>query len=476
MRRSECHSRRTSRRPTGAGERKVRGHGWGHRARRVVDDRVLRRARRRRAGRGRVRLRRDAERDAPRAVAARVAPRTVADRVAVRSGHAGSVERDRRRPRTRSRVGVVADVTGARAGFRSNWEAMQAFAAYCNAQGGIAGRRLDVRLFDTNVFRHRQAITDACTSVFAIVGSAAAFDGDGASVETDCGIPDVPALVAEPAHERVPTVVAPLPNPQQLYLVGPAPLLRPHRARRRPTRRDGVPERRRHRDPRRPAGGGRAGGRLPVPDHRPGPGPHRAPDDYDRIAQRIVRRHAPATSRCRARSPTWSGVQTALAARNYRPEDRGRRAAVLRPALPATRGCRRRGHLRASRRRRRSTTSASVPELGALRRLVAAHRPGRRADRARACAAGRPDSCSPRPPGARRAHLDRTTLLARLRAVHAWDGNGIQVPADPGAGRTSTCFAYVRVEGGGFQRAYPDRGFACPRDGWLRLRRDFTHL
>ena len=74
------------------------------------------------------------------------------------------------------------------------------------------------------------------------------------------------------------------------------------------------------------------------------------------------------------------------------------------------------------------------------------------------------------------AHLDRTTLLARLRAVHAWDGNGIQIPTDPGDGRASTCFAYVRVEGGGFQRAYPDRGFACPRDGWLRLRRDFTHL
>jgi hypothetical protein len=79
---------------------------------------------------------------------------------------------------------------------------------------------------------------------------------------------------------------------------------------------------------------------------------------------------------------------------------------------------------------------------------------------------------------ARRAsdHLDRTTLLARLRAVHAWDGNGIQVPADPGAARSSTCFAYVRVEGGRFQRAYPARGFACPPDGWLRLRRDFTHL
>ena len=161
-------------------------------------------------------------------------------------------------------VGVVADVSGVRALFRSNWEAMQAFAAYCNAQGGIAGRRLDVRLFDTNVFQHRRTITDACTSVFALVGSAAAFDGDGSSVETDCGIPDVPALVAEPAHERVPTVVAPLPNPQRLYLVGPlrylariasAAVRRGH---------DRVPRRRRHRSAGRPPGRGQPGRRLPV--------------------------------------------------------------------------------------------------------------------------------------------------------------------------------------------------------------------
>ncbi|MEO6468911.1 MAG: hypothetical protein ABIP21_07405, partial [Acidimicrobiia bacterium] len=118
-------------------------------------------------------------------------------------------------------VGVIADVTGARAQFLSNWQAMQAFAAFCNSRGGIAGRRLDLTLFDTKVFNHRAAVTDSCASVFALVGSAAAFDGDGASIESDCGIPDVPALVAEPGHDRVSTVVSPLPNPQDLFLVGP---------------------------------------------------------------------------------------------------------------------------------------------------------------------------------------------------------------------------------------------------------------
>ncbi len=79
---------------------------------------------------------------------------------------------------------------------------------------------------------------------------------------------------------------------------------------------------------------------------------------------------------------------------------------------------------------------------------------------------------------ARRAgpRLDRTALLARLRAIHRWDGNRIQIPTDPGADRASSCFAYLRVEQGAFHRAYPTSGFSCPRDGWIHLTRDFRHL
>ena len=55
-------------------------------------------------------------------------------------------------------VGVVADITGINAEFEPSWQAMQAFAAFCNSLGGISGRRLDVKLFDTNIFSHRRAI------------------------------------------------------------------------------------------------------------------------------------------------------------------------------------------------------------------------------------------------------------------------------------------------------------------------------
>ena len=371
-------------------------------------------------------------------------------------------------------IGVVADVTGARAGFRSNWEAMQAFAAACNSEGGIAGRRLDVRLFDTNVFQHRQAITDACTSVFAIVGSAAAFDGDGSTVEADCGIPDVPAFVAEPAHARVPTLVSPLPSPQKLYLVGPlryfariAPLAVRHaavayldvgvsaiRAARHVEAAKAVGYRFSSIDtiPALPSDADfdtiARHVSLPacaVPDR---PGDHRGPG---RGAERL----SPAGTTGR-RSSTRSG-RSSTTLTTWRPP-------APRPRAPTC-----------SRRPRRSTTPRPCPSSGATSTGSSAPCPAP-SRRPRACGAGRPGCCSPRRPGARPGTSTAPPSLARLRAVHAWDGNGIQIPTDPGHGRSSTCFAYVRVEGGGFQRAYPDRGFACPRDGWLRLRRDFTHL
>ena len=369
-------------------------------------------------------------------------------------------------------VGVVADVSGVRALFRSNWEAMQAFAAYCNAQGGISGRRLDVRLFDTNVFQHRRTITDACTSVFALVGSAAAFDGDGSSVETDCGIPDVPALVAEPAHERLPTVVAPLPNPQRLYLVGPLRYL----ARIAPAavRRAaiayldvGVTA---VRAARQVEASRDVGYRFTSIDPVPA---LTTPADLDKVAARIVRRNAQYVT-VQGGISDLAGLQTALAARHYRPKIVDAGPLFYDPRYPSTAGAAADGTYVLT-----QTTpfedAAQVPELARyvdwLQRTVPGAAPT--AQGVRSWSAGLLFA-----EAARRAsaHLDRTTLLARLRAVHAWDGNGIQIPADPGAGRASTCFAYVRVEGGGFQRAYPDRGFACPRDGWLRLRRDFTHL
>jgi ABC-type branched-subunit amino acid transport system substrate-binding protein len=370
-------------------------------------------------------------------------------------------------------VGVVADVSGARALFRTNWEAMQAFAAYCNDAGGIAGRELRVQLFDTQVFRHRQAMIDSCTSVFALVGSAAAFDGDGASIEADCGIPDVAALVAQPAHERVPTVITPMPNPQRLYLVGPLRYL----ARLDPSavRRAamayldvGVTAVRAARQVEASrAVGYRFRSIAPIPAIT-GQG------DLDGIAEQVVDRKAEYLS-VQGSVGDLAGVQIALAARGYRPK----LVDATSPLFYDPRYLRAVGDAGEGTYVLTTTTpfedADRVPELERyvdwLQRTVPGAEPT--AQGVRSWSAGLLFA-----EAARRStpDLDRATLLNRLRGIHAWDGNGIQIRTDPGSGRASSCFAYVRVESGEFRRAYPAKGFACPSDGWLRLRRDFTHL
>jgi hypothetical protein len=369
-------------------------------------------------------------------------------------------------------VGVVADVTGPRALFLSNWQAMEAFAAFCNSQGGIAGRRLDVRLFDTNVFNHRAAMSDSCSSVFALVGSASAFDGDGSTIESDCGIPDVPALVAEPAHERVPTVVAPVPNPQNLFLVGPERYL----ARKEPAavRRSamayldvGVTALRAARQ----LEASRAVG-YHFTSVDPIPALY-TPADIDALVARLMARGVRYLS-VQGRVGDLATIQAALAAKGvplavvdagplfYDPSYLKAAGAVAEGTYVVTQTT-------------PFTDAGAVPELGRYTDWLARSVPGAAptAQGVRSWSAGLLFA-----EAARRAasHLDRSTVLAQLRAIHAWDGNGIQVPADPGSGRTSTCFAYLRVRSGEFRRDYPSSGFACPRDGWLRLNRDFYHL
>ena len=369
-------------------------------------------------------------------------------------------------------VGVVADVTGIRAQFVPSWQAMQAFAAFCNSQGGIAGRRLEVRLFDTNVFNHRAAISDSCASVFALVGSASAFDGDGSSIESDCGIPDVPAFVAEPAHERVATVVSPLPSPSNLFLIGPQRYL----AEQEPAavRRAGMAFLNigvtAVRATRQLEASRSIGYRFTSVD--PLPALYDSAD-IDGLVARIAKRKVGYLS-VQGRVADLATIQVALAARQSMPGvvDAGPLAydpSYLQAAGPAAEGT------YVLTQTAPFTDVAIAPELQRyvewLDRAVPGATPTALGARSWSAALLFAEAT-------RRAasHLDRSTLLRELRTIHAWDGNGIQVPADPGSGLTSACFAYLRVRAADFRRAYPASGFACPRDGWLRLPRDFRRL
>jgi ABC-type branched-subunit amino acid transport system substrate-binding protein len=87
--------------------------------------------------------------------------------------------------------------------FQGNFDAMNAYATYINAHGGIACRKLVVKTWDTKLdpTESKNGLIDACQSAFALVGNNALFNPD-VSPMTNCvdksgqavGLPDVAAL------------------------------------------------------------------------------------------------------------------------------------------------------------------------------------------------------------------------------------------------------------------------------------------
>ncbi|MEU6140592.1 ABC transporter substrate-binding protein [Streptomyces sp. NPDC047081] len=88
-------------------------------------------------------------------------------------------------------VGVLSDI-----GFTKNSEfpdAAKVFTAWCNAAGGINGRKLAPVTHDTKLLQAREGVLAACKSDFALVGGGAALDGLGVADRLKCLLPDFPA-------------------------------------------------------------------------------------------------------------------------------------------------------------------------------------------------------------------------------------------------------------------------------------------
>jgi ABC-type branched-subunit amino acid transport system substrate-binding protein len=112
-------------------------------------------------------------------------------------------------------IAVVADVDTPLAPglFGGSVDAVQAFARTVNDLGGIAGRRLVVDFYDSrlNAADTLNALIRACVNDFAIVGTTALFVNNTDPM-VECkdkagnatGIPDLPELNTDPAHQRSP--------------------------------------------------------------------------------------------------------------------------------------------------------------------------------------------------------------------------------------------------------------------------------
>lgn len=89
------------------------------------------------------------------------------------------------------KVGVFTDV-----GFTKKPDMVNAakvFTEWCNAAGGINGRKLVPVTRDAKLMEVRQRMTEACENDFAIVGGSAALDGQGVETRLKCLLPEFPA-------------------------------------------------------------------------------------------------------------------------------------------------------------------------------------------------------------------------------------------------------------------------------------------
>ncbi len=101
-------------------------------------------------------------------------------------------------------IANVSDISGPVPGlFESTREATRAFVAYFNATSDICGRKLEVLALDsrTDAGADQQAYAKACDNAFAAVGSMSAFDSGGAAAAEDCGLPDIRSTSVTP--ERI---------------------------------------------------------------------------------------------------------------------------------------------------------------------------------------------------------------------------------------------------------------------------------
>ncbi|MEV0685396.1 ABC transporter substrate-binding protein [Nocardia sp. NPDC050378] len=99
---------------------------------------------------------------------------------------------------TEIEVGVFSDI-----GFTKNpdfVDAAKVFTSWCNAAGGINGRRIVTNLRDTKLMEVRQRMLEACREDFVLVGGSAALDGLGVKDRLSCLLPEFPAQVSQTAN------------------------------------------------------------------------------------------------------------------------------------------------------------------------------------------------------------------------------------------------------------------------------------
>ncbi len=116
---------------------------------------------------------------------------------------------------TEIHIGVTADPGAAAApGLEQEFfDTADGFSKWCNAAGGINGRKIVVDKWDAKLFNVGQVMTSACLKDFMLVGNGNAFDSGGVKIRVGCKLGQIPAYVVSPEAVTAPYQVQATPIP-----------------------------------------------------------------------------------------------------------------------------------------------------------------------------------------------------------------------------------------------------------------------
>ena len=128
---------------------------------------------------------------------------------------------------TEIRIGVLADPgnTAAPGLEQEFFDAADGFSKWCNAAGGINGRKIVVDKWDAKLFNVGQAMTNACQKDFMLVGGGNALDEPGVKPRLACKLAQIPGYDVSVAAANAGLQVKAAPSDPTQFGYGPLRLL-----------------------------------------------------------------------------------------------------------------------------------------------------------------------------------------------------------------------------------------------------------
>jgi ABC-type branched-subunit amino acid transport system substrate-binding protein len=102
------------------------------------------------------------------------------------------------------------------------FDTADAFVAWCNAAGGILGRKLTLHTWDSKLTEVAARMIEACATDFTLVGNGEGLDDTGVDQRVKCGLPELPTFDVSNKAGVAPLSVQAIPNPNHQAVGGGA--------------------------------------------------------------------------------------------------------------------------------------------------------------------------------------------------------------------------------------------------------------